>query len=119
MEVHHPYPHKIVSFHEFLSPREADDLVAIAQPRMVKASVGHGKEVSEMRVSRNCWIKDFENGLVDKVAARINWITGLQTTKRLDAHKEGKESSELFDFVYTPTHPYILPYIKHSHMRRS
>ena len=82
---------------------------------MRQASVGHGKEgmvkkilefltnvysvlkhklhlltVSEGRVSRNCWLKDFESSIVDKISARINWITGLQTTRPLDVHKEGK-----------------------------
>ena len=75
-EVHHEAPHRIVSFHEVLSEKEADGLVGAAQPRMVQASVGHGKEVSEMRVSRNCWIKDFESKLVDKISQRVNWITG-------------------------------------------
>ena len=58
---------------------------------MVQASVGHGKEVSEMRVSRNCWIKDFESGLVDKLSPRFNRITQLQTSRPLDLHGEGKE----------------------------
>ena len=91
MEVHHPKPHLIVSFHNVLSDREADGLVATAQPRMVQASIGHGKEVSEMRVSRNCWIKDFESKLVDSLSPRMNWITGLQTSRPLDVHSEGQE----------------------------
>lgn len=91
VEVHHPEPHKVISIHEVLSSKEADGLVNVAQPRMVQASVGHGKEISEMRVSRNCWIKDFESGLVDKISPRINWITGLQTTRPHDLHGEGKE----------------------------
>lgn len=91
VEVHHPHPHLVVSFHGVLSNAEADKLVSVAQPRMVQASVGHGKEVSEMRVSRNCWIKDFESGHVDKISPRINWITRLQTTRPLDVHREGKE----------------------------
>ena len=36
MEVHHPRPHLIVSFHNVLSDKEADGLVAAAHPRMVK-----------------------------------------------------------------------------------
>ena len=91
MEVHHPRPHLVVSFHGVLSPKEADGLVATAQPRMQQASIGHGKEVSEMRVSRNCWIKDFESKLVDKLSPRINWITRLQTSRPLDLHHEGQE----------------------------
>jgi len=91
VEVHHPYPHLILSYHNVLSSSEADKLVAVAQPRMVQASVGHGKEVSEMRVSRNCWIKDFESGLVDKLSPRFNRITQLQTSRPLDIHGEGKE----------------------------
>ena len=91
MEVHHPNPHLIVSYHDFVSSKLADQLVEAAQPRMVAASVGHGKELSEMRVSRNCWIKDYESGLVDKLSPKINWITGLQTTRPHDKHKEGKE----------------------------
>lgn len=59
VEVHHPEPHLILSYHNILSNSEADKLVSVAQPRMTQASIGHGKEVSEMRVSRNCWIKDF------------------------------------------------------------
>ena len=58
---------------------------------MVQASIGHGKEVSEMRVSRNCWIKDFESKLVDSLSPRFNWITGLQTSRPLDVHGEGQE----------------------------
>ena len=50
----------------------------------------HLLTVSEGRVSRNCWLKDFESSIVDKISARINWITGLQTTRPLDVHKEGK-----------------------------
>ena len=80
-----------MSFHDVLSDKEADSIVGLAHPRMMQASVGHGKEVSEGRVSRNCWIKDFESGLVDKISARINWITGLQTSRPLDIHGEGKE----------------------------
>ena len=89
--MHHPYPHLILSYHNVLSSAEADKLVAVAQPRMVQASIGHGKEVSEMRVSRNCWIKDFESGLVDKLSLRWNRITKLQTSRPLDLHGEGKE----------------------------
>ena len=91
MEVHHPHPHLVVSFHDVLSQQEADGLVSTAQPRMQQASIGHGKEVSEMRVSRNCWIKDFESKLVDSLSPRINWITGLQTSRPLDVHNEGQE----------------------------
>ena len=91
MEIHHPKPHLVVSFHNVLSEAEADGLVATAEPRMVQASIGHGKEVSEMRVSRNCWIKDFESKLVDKLSPRINWITRLQTSRPLDVHQEGQE----------------------------
>jgi len=91
VEVHHPEPHLILSYHNVLSSNEADKLVATAQPRMVQASIGHGKEVSEMRVSRNCWIKDFESGHVDKLSPRFNWITKYQTSRPLDIHGEGKE----------------------------
>lgn len=89
--MHHGPPHVILSFYDVLSDRQSDELVSVAQPRMVTASVGHGKEISEMRVSRNCWIKDFESRVVDRLSPRINWITGLQTTRPLDAHGEGKE----------------------------
>ncbi len=91
VEVHHEYPHKIVSIHEVLSDEEADGLVAVAEPRMVKASIGHGKEISEMRVSRNCWVKDGESDLVDSLSPRLNWITGLQTSWKLDKFDEGRE----------------------------
>jgi len=90
VEVSHEYPHRILTIHDVLSDKEADSLAALALPRMRQASVGHGKEVSEGRVSRNCWLKDFESSIVDKISARINWITGLQTTRPLDVHKEGK-----------------------------
>jgi len=91
VEVHHPEPHLILSYHNILSNSEADKLVSVAQPRMTQASIGHGKEVSEMRVSRNCWIKDFESGHVDKLSHRFNWLTKLQTSRPLDLHGEGKE----------------------------
>jgi hypothetical protein len=44
-----------------------------------------------------------------------------EIASRSEAISDGAESSEVFDFVYTPTHPHthttthphILPYIKH------
>ena len=62
---------RIISFHDILSDTETEVITKLAHPRMMQASVGHGKEVSEGRISRNCWIKDFESALVDKISARV------------------------------------------------
>ena len=105
--MHHDYPHKIVSFYDVISEAEADGLVNVAEPRMVKASVGHGKEISEMRVSRNCWIKGGESSLVDKISERINWISGLEATWKLDKTSGGKE--EEYEHLQARTSDKVVP----------
>ena len=52
---------------------------------------GSSKEISEIRTSKNTWIEDSTSDLVDKISLRINWITGLQTTRKYDEFNEGKK----------------------------
>ena len=76
-------------FHMFCFQRNVNQVSILHQNINIISSFAH-PSVSEGRVSRNCWLKDFESSIVDKISARINWITGLQTSRPLDVHKEGK-----------------------------
>ena len=73
----------------FCFQRNVKQVSILHQNINIISSFAH-PSVSEGRVSRNCWLKDFESSIVDKISARINWITGLQTSRPLDVHKEGK-----------------------------
>ena len=48
-------------------------------------------------MSKTAWIEDGKDSVVDRVNARVNWLTGLETTKMLDRHKEGRK--EEYEFL--------------------
>ena len=54
-------------------------------------SLGGSKDVSEIRTSKNTWIEDGANQLVDKISLRMNRITGYQTIRKFDEFNEGKK----------------------------
>ena len=53
--------------------------------------LGGSKDVSEIRTSKNTWIEDGANQLIDKISLRINRITGYQTIRKFDEFNEGKK----------------------------
>ena len=52
---------------------------------------GGSTDLSDIRTSKNTWIEDGANHLVDKISLRINQFTGLQTTRMYDEFDEGKK----------------------------
>ena len=54
-------------------------------------SLGGSKDVSEIRTSKNTWIEDGANQLIDKISLRMNRITGYQTIRKFDEFNEGKK----------------------------
>ena len=78
IEVNYREPHEIITFHDVISHAQTETLINQARPLMGKASIGSGKLISEMRVSKNAWLEDGSSDLVDKISQKINWITGLQ-----------------------------------------
>ena len=53
-------------------------------------NLGGSTDLSEIRTSKNTWIKDGNSDLVDQISRRINLITGLQTTRKYDEFNGGK-----------------------------
>ncbi len=43
-------------------------MVGLAEPKMAAAPVGADRQVTELRVSRNAWIPDGENEVVDSLS---------------------------------------------------
>ena len=105
-------------FHEFVSSLEAESIIKVAAPTIQPAVVGKmllyiyqfheggtfftlqlwlslflggSKDVSEIRTSKNTWIEDGANQLIDKISLRINRITGYQTIRKFDEFNEGKK----------------------------
>ena len=105
-------------FHEFVSNLEAESIIKVAAPTIQPAvvgklllyihqfhergplftmqllfslSLGGSKDVSEIRTSKNTWIEDGANQLIDKISLRINRITGYQTIRKFDEFNEGKK----------------------------
>jgi hypothetical protein len=89
VELAHRPPHSVVIFHEFMTDAESNEIVDIASPRLMRASIGSDKVVSEMRVAKNAWLED-GIPVVDRIAKRINQATGLQTSRKFDLFGEGK-----------------------------
>jgi len=91
VEVIHKKPHQVLMFHHILSDKESDTINDLTYKFMKKSAIGQDKTLSDLRVSQNAWIEDGKHPLVDKISQRINWITGLQTSMKYDAHGEGKK----------------------------
>ena len=51
--------------------------------------------MSSLRQSESCWVSDGQSELVDLLAHRMNWITGLHTSALLDP--EGRK--EEFEYL--------------------
>ena len=90
VEEAHPAPHQVLVFHRLLSDLEAADLAALATTRMKRSGIGREKTLSELRRSESAWIEDGASALVDRLSARMNWVTGLQTSLLWDRHREGR-----------------------------
>lgn len=97
VEVLHLDPHPVFQFHDIISEKEVGDIVKIAKPLLNRAAIGKDKTTSDMRVSKNAWIEDKVHPTVDKLSARINWVTGLQTSALYDRHREGRK--EEYEFL--------------------
>ena len=97
VEVAYPEPHPLIVFHDVITASESEGLIRQALPKIHRASVGQDKSVSEIRVSKNTWLEDDSSELVNKISERINWVTGLQTFKKLDLSGRGKK--EEFEFL--------------------
>merc|ERR1712123_454247 len=87
----HKKPHEVLMFHHILSDEESDTIKDLTTKIMKQSAVGQDKTLSDLRLSQNAWIEDGQHPLVDKISQRINWITGLQTSKKYDKHGEGKK----------------------------
>ena len=90
MEEAHPSPHQVLVFHHLLSAKETSSLAALATVSMKRSGIGREKTLSELRRSESAWIEDGVSGLVDRLSARMNWVTGLQTSLMWDRHGEGR-----------------------------
>ena len=97
VEVLHAAPHEVLLFHDVLSPGECRGLAALAARGLKQSAIGQGKELSDIRVSRNAWLEDGVSPLVDKINRKTNRLTGLQTSVKYDRHKEGKK--EEFEYL--------------------
>ena len=69
---------------------EAASLAALATVSMKQSGIGREKTLSELRRSESAWIEDGASALVDRLSARMNWVTGLQTSLLWDRHREGR-----------------------------
>ena len=69
---------------------EIEHLIALARPKIGTATTGQDKVITDLRVSKNMWLPDEAPGVL-ALSERMNRLTGLQTTRALDAHGEGKK----------------------------
>nr|XP_039269091.1 prolyl 4-hydroxylase subunit alpha-1-like [Styela clava] len=80
MEELYPSPH-VVRFYNITSPSEIDEIIAMAKPRLNRATVQNPVtgilEHAHYRVSKSAWLDDHESDLVYKISKRISAITGL------------------------------------------
>ncbi len=103
IEVAHRPPHQVVLFHDFLTHDEADELVELGKPKLMQASIGSDKLISDLRVAKNAWLED-DIPVVDNISKRINMATGLQTARKFDRFNEGKtEEYELLQVINVRT----------------
>ncbi|KAK3708850.1 hypothetical protein QZH41_016281, partial [Actinostola sp. cb2023] len=74
---------KIEVFRGVLSDKEIDELLSMAQPKLLRAAVNNfdtGKvEVAEYRISKNAWLDDYDRDIVKTIDRRVAAITGLTT----------------------------------------
>ena len=106
------YNPRIVVFGDLLSDQECDELIALASPRMTRsltvATKTGGEEVNDDRTSEGMFFQRGENGLVDRLEARIarllNWPQengeGLQVLHYLP----GAEYKPHYDY-FDPAEP--------------
>ena len=76
-----------------VTDEESAELVGQALPTLKVARVGLSKadnSKSRERIAKNTWLFDNSTQVASRVQERINWITGHQTSLRLDRWQESK-----------------------------